>query len=181
MLFSSDRINYLPVNGSHLEDLVALDADPEVMRFINGGLPTAAAHYRDNVLPRWLALQHRAPHLGFFILQHSDDGRILGWVHNRPFVNAEGDESGELEVGYRLFRREWGQGFATEAADWVVRLNQHQDERGDLVAIAMPDNLASIAVMRHIGMSWTARYQHHTGVEVVKFSRSLAIAPNQAK
>ncbi|MFD2097358.1 GNAT family N-acetyltransferase [Corallincola platygyrae] len=173
-LCCSTRINYLPVDETHLNLLASLDSDPEVMRFINGGKPTPLAHYRDNVLPRWEAISQRASHLGFFIMEHQDDGRILGWVHNRPFVNADGEETGELELGYRLFRCEWGQGFAKEAAGWVINNSRRVSQGETMVAIAMPDNLASIAVMRSVGMSKVEQYLHQTGVEVVKYSCTLS-------
>ncbi|RCU50906.1 N-acetyltransferase [Corallincola luteus] len=172
-LCCSTRINYHPVNEQHLHALVALDSDPEVMRYINGGNPTPVQHYRERVLPRWQALAERASHLGFFVMEHQEDGRILGWVHNRPFVDAKGDETGELELGYRLFRCEWGQGYAKEAAAWVLNNSKQRKEASKLVAIAMPDNLASIAVMRHVGMSKEHSYTHATGVEVVKYSCQL--------
>ena len=139
-----------PVTVADLDALVALDADPEVMRFINGGQPTPRALAAEVLLPRMLAAATR-PGLGFFAVE-SAEGTFMGWAHLR----LDSFESAWAEIGYRLARPFWGQGVATAASRLLVR--RAFDELGfDVVsARTMPENLASRRVMEKVGLreSW---------------------------
>jgi RimJ/RimL family protein N-acetyltransferase len=63
--------------------LVALDADPEVMRYITYGQPTPRSAYVETYLPRWLAIYQAQPGLGYFAAEGRDTGEFLGWFHLR--------------------------------------------------------------------------------------------------
>jgi len=62
-----------------------------------------------------------------------------------PFVPA-------VEIGWRLARRFWGRGLATEAARAALADGFGRCGLGEIVAFAVPDNGASLGVMRKIGM-----------------------------
>ena len=86
-----------PLTADDLDALVALDQDPEVMRYINGGTPTPRV-VAEELLLRMLA-QATAPGLGFFAVEASD-GDFLGWMHLR----LDSFEPAWAEIGYRLKR-----------------------------------------------------------------------------
>ena len=86
-----------PLTADDLDALVALDQDPEVMRYINGGTPTPRV-VAEELLLRMLA-QATAPGLGFFAVEASD-GDFLGWMHSR--LNSF--EPAWAEICYRLNR-----------------------------------------------------------------------------
>jgi len=92
-----------------LDELVALDADPAVMRYISDGLPTPRAKFVEILLPRMLAWPADDP-VGFYAALWAD--RWIGWFHLRPSIG--GDDA--LELGFRLHRIAWGRGLATEGA-----------------------------------------------------------------
>ena len=141
-----------PITPSDLDALVALDADPEVMRYINGGQPTPRALAAEILLPRMLAAAVR-PGLGFFAVE-APEGAFLGWVHLR----LDSFEPSWAELGYRLARPFWGQGVATGASRVLAR--RAFDELGfDVVsARTMPENLASRRVMEKVGLREAGRF-----------------------
>ena len=60
---------------------------------------------------------------------------------------------GAVEVGWRLAREHWGQGYATEAARAWLRARLRGDGAApEIIAFTVPANLASQAVMRRLGM-----------------------------
>jgi hypothetical protein len=48
----TERLSMTRLTAAHLEDLVRLDSDPEVMRYINGGIPTPREQVETEILPR---------------------------------------------------------------------------------------------------------------------------------
>ena len=47
-------------------ELIALDSDPEVMRFLTGGSPTSREVIRDEIMPAWFGYYRRYPGFGFW-------------------------------------------------------------------------------------------------------------------
>jgi RimJ/RimL family protein N-acetyltransferase len=141
-----------PLAETDLDALVALDSDPEVMRFINGGQATPRALCAEVLLPRMLS-QATQPGLGFFAVE-SPDQAFMGWVHLR----LDTFEPAWAELGYRLARPWWGQGIATAASRLLTA--RAFDELGfDVVsARAMPENGASRRVMEKVGLREAGRF-----------------------
>ena len=90
-----------------------------------------------------------------------EDGRFLGWILVRPmnFFTDERDDS-NLELGWRFFQREWGYGFATEAAKQVAKSVETDPSVSRVSALAMEGNTASISVMTKLGMKYVKTYLH---------------------
>ena len=129
--------------------LVTLDADPDVMFFINAGLPTPRAEVEEDILPAFLSYYARFPGFGFWALERKDDGAFLGWVHYRP---EPGHPVDEPELGYRLIKAAWGRGYAAEASQAVIDHGFHALGVRRVVASTMAVNSASRRVMEKVGM-----------------------------
>src|SRR5438477_12077689 len=81
-----------------VDNLVELDSDPDVMRFINGGRPTSRAEIENDVLPAFLGYYERFAGYGFWAAVEKSTGQFVGWFHFRP---AADPDSGDIELGYR--------------------------------------------------------------------------------
>ncbi|MEN3614650.1 GNAT family N-acetyltransferase [Plantactinospora sp. ZYX-F-223] len=132
-----------------VDDLVALDADPEVMYFINGGRPTPREYVEQVVLPRWLRYYRESPGLGFWAVEERASGEFLGWFHLRP---GEGHPADEPELGYRLRRSAWGRGYATEGSRALIDKAFTEQGVRRVLAETMVVNTASRRVMEKSGL-----------------------------
>ena len=74
-------------------------------------------------------------------------------------------EPGEVEVLYALRNDRWGQGFATEAAQASVRFGFEHADLARLIALAVPENIASRRVMEHLGFVYE-RDAHYFGLDL---------------
>jgi RimJ/RimL family protein N-acetyltransferase len=131
-----------------LDALVELDADPQVMRYISYGEPTPRAHYEQEYLPYFLAYYTSTPRLGYWIAETLADDRFIGWFHLRP----DRIDAGEQEIGYRLRRAAWGQGYATELGRALVAHGFERVGAPVISARALRDNAASRRVMEKCGL-----------------------------
>lgn len=122
----------------------AINADPEVMRFLGGVLDREGS---DALLDR-LTQQWRLEGYGRAAVEDRANGELLGFVGLGPHPALHG----EVEIGWRLARQAWGRGLATEAA--AVMRDLAFDELGwtRIVSVAVAGNQASLAVMRKIGL-----------------------------
>ena len=101
----TERMTLRPITTDDVDLLVALDSDPAVMRFINGGKPT---HTREAERIVQRSLGHR-----WLAFDKATD-EFVGWFGIRPSA------ANSRELGYRLRRAAWGKGLATEGSLAVI-------------------------------------------------------------
>src|SRR5438128_12296035 len=118
IFLETERLVLRPFTEDDVDNLVELDSDPDVMRFINGGRPTPRQEIESDVLPTFLGYYERFAGYGFWAAVETSTGRFVGWCHFRP---AEADHPDEVELGYRLRRSAWGKGYATEGSRALVQ------------------------------------------------------------
>lgn len=88
---------------------------------------------------------------GQWAVEHTGTGQLLG---RAGLHLPERDGWPGLEVGWTLHPDHWGHGFATEAGAAAIDYAFHVLGRDEVVSIIHPDNHASQAVARRLGMSW---------------------------
>jgi RimJ/RimL family protein N-acetyltransferase len=132
------------------DNLVSLDADPDVMRFVPGRIPTSREEIENDYLPAFLGYYQRYEGYGFWAVIEKDAGDFLGWFHFRPGKDAA---PGEVELGYRLRKSAWGRGYATEGSRALIRKGFTELGVQRVVAEAMAVNQASRRVMEKAGLT----------------------------
>jgi RimJ/RimL family protein N-acetyltransferase len=65
-----------------------------------------------------------------------------------------------VEIGWRLARAYWGQGYASEAAHAALRVGFEQAGLEEIVSFTALDNTPSQAVMQRIGMQRAQDFEH---------------------
>ncbi len=138
-------------------DLVwELDSDPEVMRYLTGGPATPREEIERVYLPHWLAYYERGDRYGFWAAIEKSSGAFLGWFHFRPLADAPGDEP---ELGYRLRRAAWGQGYGTEASRALIHKGFTEFGVRRVVASTAAANIGSRRVMEKSGLTLVRTYR----------------------
>jgi RimJ/RimL family protein N-acetyltransferase len=152
----TNRILLVPLADEHLEYEVELDSDPEVMRYLGNGRPRT----RDEVeaLHRHrLAAADRVPGLGFWA-GFVDGGFVGWWILEPPERADQGPVDGQAELGYRLLRRHWRQGLASEGARELVRHGFADLGLDRIFAETMAVNEASRATMAAAGLTYVRTF-----------------------
>lgn len=102
------------------EPLMAMDADPEVMRYIGTGATIPPDRERAlAAITRWRA-QWREQGFGMCSVIIAATGEYAGWV-TLAVPGFLPEILPAVEIGWRLRREHWGRGYATEAADEQAR------------------------------------------------------------
>ncbi|MFI6077974.1 GNAT family N-acetyltransferase [Actinoplanes sp. NPDC051343] len=162
----TDRLLLVPLADRHLDLEVALDSDPEVLRFLYGRARSRAevtgSHAERMALGRevdglgyWIAWGTGGGRPGSAAPDREENGEFVGLMMlppahspDQPYDPAVG------ELGYRLVRRFWRRGLATEASRELLRHAFDTLGRHRVIARTMAVNAGSRGVMRAIGMRY---------------------------
>lgn len=141
--FTTARLSLRPRTPADLEAVMALNADPQVMRFIAATDSPAMA--RAAVAARSFA--HVAAGLGYWTVSRAGDAASLGYVGLIP----QGEGRDGVQLSYRFAPAAWGRGYAREAAS---RLLDYGFEALALPRVALlthPENAASRRLAGRLG------------------------------
>lgn len=132
-----------PCRPSDRADFVDLELDPEVMRFLNGG---AVDHARtDPQDVTFLMPRGTEPHV--WTARRTAGDEFVGWFCLFP------DSATQAEIGFRLRRKYWGQGLASQGASALVGWGFSTAGYDRIVACTMAVNHGSRRVMEKLGMT----------------------------
>ena len=150
VFLETDRVVLRRFTEADAENLVALDGDPEVMRYLTGGPSTPRDVIEREILPAYLRYYERGDRYGYWAAIEKATGDFLGWFHYRP---GEGSGPGEVELGYRLRRAAWGKGYGTEVSRALIRKGFTELGVERVVASTYEHNVGSRRVMENAGMT----------------------------
>jgi RimJ/RimL family protein N-acetyltransferase len=159
-------------------DMVRVNGDPEVMRWIGDGsvldeAATAAeiARFED----AW-----RARGFGRFAVELRDTGEVIGMT-GMAIPSDVPEIMPSVEIGWRLGRAHWGRGLATEAARAALGFAFTDGGLDRIVGIYVVGNDASARVMLKLGMRFdrsTTENVFGRPVHVYAIDRSAGMAPS---
>jgi [ribosomal protein S5]-alanine N-acetyltransferase len=161
----TERLRLRPISGDDLEPLAALGADREVMRYIGAGKPQTrreAGKWFDLLLAEAATGPAGPPGLpGWRVVTSKSSGDWIGLAALKCLAEQHAEALGiesAVELGYRLARRYWGQGYATELSRALISHAFEHVGLTQLVAIADARNMASNRVLEKAGLVYRQTY-----------------------
>jgi len=150
VVLETERLVFRQFTMSDVDRLAGLDADPDVMRFITGGVATSRGEIKDDILPAFMAWYRRPGGYGCWAAEERFTEEFLGWFRFHP---RRGGRSGEIVLGFRLRKAAWGKGYATEGSRALIQKGFTELGAWRVVAETMAVNLASRRVLEKAGMN----------------------------
>jgi RimJ/RimL family protein N-acetyltransferase len=151
----TDRLIMRRWRAADREPYAAMNADPAVMRYFPATLDRAAS---DASIDRIEEL-FDAQGFGLWALEIADTGMFIGFTGLNPMPPGV-PSAGGMEVGWRLAEHAWHQGYATEAARAAVSVGFGGAGLGQIWSMTAVLNEPSQAVMRRLGMTRCAHFDH---------------------
>ena len=148
-MLQTPNLTLSPCHPSDRADFIALERDPEVMRFLNGG------HHvdRTTINPDETFLMPEGTEPWIWTARHNTTNSFVGWFCLWP------ESQTIAELGYRLSQQHWGQGLATEGTAALVNWGFSQDGYERIFASTLTTNQASRRVLEKIGMTYVRTVQ----------------------
>lgn len=152
----------------------AINADPEVMRFIGHG-HVLGRGLSDDLIARFEG-EWTVRGFGLWAVAPREDPDALLGFCGLTVPMFLPDVLPAVEVGWRFARSAWGQGYATEAARAALEFAFEEHAMRDVITIIDPENDRSLRVAEKLGMSRRADRLHPA---TRKRLRVLGITPGE--
>ena len=153
MILETQRLILRHLGLDDFDIFFQLDSDPAVMRYI--GPPLTEKQSRER-LEKAIQKYTTRSGLGRWMAVLKDDGESIGW-----YILDHLEESGMIEVGYRLLQKHWGKGYATEMSIALLRYGFFNLGLEKIVGITNSENTASQRVLKKIGMQHAGEEYHY--------------------
>ena len=145
---TTGRLLLRPWHDSDIESFVRMNMDPEVVEYLPSPIPESESRQFASRIR-----EHFTKHgYGLYALESREDASFLGYT-GLNWALFESDFTPALEVGWRLIRKAWGQGLATEAARACMARAFRETDISEIVSFTVPANTRSAAVMERLGMT----------------------------
>jgi [ribosomal protein S5]-alanine N-acetyltransferase len=161
LITETPRLLLRKITLDDAQSLFDLNADPEVIKYVGDSalkdIDEAKAIINDRIL-----FQYTTYGFGRWAMIEKETGSFVGWC-GLKFLS----DLNEVDVGYRLFRKHWGKGFATESALASLKYGFETKNLERIIGRAMSGNIASIKVLEKCGMKYCRDDFEHDGVAKV--------------
>lgn len=140
------------------QDFYELNLDKEVMKYTADKAFSSVEESADLIRNY---KQYELNGYGRWTVVLKETNEVLGWCGLKYIDSVQ-----EVDLGYRLHKRYWNKGYATEASMACLEVGFEQYNLDLIVGRTMKDNLASIRVLEKIGMTYWKDYdfEEHPGV-----------------
>ncbi|MDB9952010.1 GNAT family N-acetyltransferase [Porticoccaceae bacterium] len=136
-----------------------LNADPQVMEYF----PDVLSETESNAMVDRIEALIKKNGWGFWAVELKASGAFIGFVGlHSPRVKLPFNPC--IEIGWRLSKEHWGNGYATEAAQAALNYGFEHLKLDEIVSFTSIVNRPSQAVMRKINMSNTNENFMHPSI-----------------
>jgi RimJ/RimL family protein N-acetyltransferase len=157
--FETPRLRLRQWRDSDRAPFAALNADPAVMEFF----PSVQSRETSDASIAFWQSQFASQGWSNWAVELVATGGFIGFI-GLSVPRRVLPCSPCVEVGWRLARAFWGNGYATEGASGALRAGFERIGLAEIVSFTALGNLRSRAVMQRIGMRDTGRDFEHPAV-----------------
>lgn len=145
IITSSNRLILEELSQQHFPDLCTLLASPKVQKYFK---KTLNLEETQDFLNKSMKRQQKDGY-SFWAVVRKNDGVFIGIC---GLLAQLVDDFQELEVGYRINDKYWGEGYATEAALACMKYAKDKSLAKSIISCILPENIASVRVAQKNGM-----------------------------
>jgi len=164
-VFRTERLVAVRWRDDHAPVAFAAYSQPEFVRYLGNPTP----HPDLDTTRRWIARINEAQgdaSAGFWAVQQLADDALVGATLCQPLPGGDG----EHEIGWHVFPSHQRNGYATEIGRGAAAYGFDVLGLDEVLAVVLPENVASLAVARDVGMRPLGRTDRYYGVVAELFA-----------
>ncbi|MEM6398125.1 MAG: GNAT family N-acetyltransferase [Bacteroidota bacterium] len=155
----TDRLILRGIQENDVQGMYELDSDPEVHRYL-GNRPISSMEEAESIV-KYIRDQYEKDGIGRFAVIDKSTEEFIGWA-GLKYERTVRTDMDYYDLGYRLKRKFWGRGIATEAALESLKYGFQILKLQQIYAGAQVDNLGSNKVLQKVGLIFieTFKFDH---------------------
>lgn len=154
-IFSSERLGFRNWTEADIPQLCLINADPKVMEFFPA-LPTTE---ETEAFVERMQKQFTEKGFCYYAVDRLDNHEFIGFIGISE-KDFEEDFTPCVDIGWRLSKKEWGKGYATEGAKQCLGYAFKTLKIRDIYSLCPVVNTKSELVMQKIGMKKIKIFDH---------------------
>ncbi|TKC05898.1 GNAT family N-acetyltransferase [Pedobacter frigoris] len=154
----TDRIILREIVMEDAPAMFEMDSDPEVHRYLGKNPVKTITQVEDYI--SFIRKQYIDYGIGRWAIVDKATSEFVGWGGLKYRTDTVIGHTGFYEVGYRLLRKFWGRGYATESARASVKYAFEELNLDAVYAMASVENAASRNALLKTGLKITAQLDH---------------------
>lgn len=152
----TERLILREILPSDKEAMFELDTDPEVHLYLGSHPAGKMEDIEENIA--FIRQQYIDNGIGRWALIEKSTGNFIGWGGLKLMKQLTNHHIDYYDLGYRLIKRYWGKGFATEAARAALAYGFDQLNQDKIYAIADIRNAASRHTLEKCGLRFIEQF-----------------------
>lgn len=147
IILETGRLRLEELNENHFNDMYKLLLNKEVHKYF----PKTLNKEESKEFLNWIKRSYKENGFSFWAVIKKEDSCFLG-ICGLLKQNIDGKE--EIEVGYRINNKYWGNGYAPEAAKGCIEYAKEKLKRKSIISLIRPINKSSIRVAEKNGLTY---------------------------
>ena len=147
IIFETPRLILRRFTEADAPLILQLNSDPEIIKYVHERVLHTEEEAR--VIITNIILPQYEKKLGRWAMFSKADNEFIGWCGLKHLP-----EKGEIDLGYRLNKKCWGKGYATEAAAHTLEYGFNVLQIPLITGKAHVENAASLKILEKVGMKF---------------------------
>ena len=135
--------------------LFELDSDPDVMKYV--GVKPFTHIDQTRQLIEFIRQQYLEHGIGRWAVTLKETGEFLGWA-GLKFIKEMNGRADNYDLGYRILKKHWGKGYATEAAQAFIDFGFNEMHLDRVSAYIDVNNIASQKILEKCGLKLVNKF-----------------------
>ena len=154
-LFTSERLGFRNWLDSDIAKMIDISSDPDVMEFF----PAIATKTQTIEFINRMKLMYIKKGYCYFAVDYLKDESFIGFI-GLCYQTYESQFTPSVDIGWRLNKKYWNNGLATEGAKKCLDYAFNVIELESIISTTPIINIKSIRVMEKIGMEKLTEFKH---------------------
>lgn len=152
----TERLILREMLPSDIEGMFELDSDPEVHKYLGNNPVTKREQIADVI--NFIRQQYIDNGIGRWAIIDKKTNYFIGWTGLKFVTDLTNNHQNYFDLGYRLIKKYWGQGIATESAIASLKYAFDQLKADKVYAMADCENDGSNNVLKKVGLNFIEQF-----------------------
>jgi RimJ/RimL family protein N-acetyltransferase len=158
IFIETDRLILREIIPSDYQGVFDLDADSEVHKYL-GNKPIQNVQQAKDTID-FIRRQYLENGIGRWAMVKKNTNNFIGWAGLKLITEEINNQTNYYDLGYRLIRKYWGKGYATEAAKAAIAYGFNRLNLKEIYGMADTNNTDSRHVLEKVGMQYIENFDY---------------------